>query len=634
MCGLLGLYGEVSNKKYLFNESLKLQANRGPDNQSVLEFPHALLGHARLSIHDLSESANQPMEKSNGRYSLLFNGEIYNFRELKKDIPEKYHFYSDSDTEVLMFYLIEYGVKKTLNSIEGMFAFSFYDKATGEVIVARDEYGEKPLYYQLDDGSLSVSSSLYSLIFLNGFDGLNSQAVSNFLHYGYTKGRYTAAQGVEKVAPSSYLKFNVYSTEFSEHHFSREKKVVIPDSITSLDQYIKSSINLCLDSDVPVGCFLSGGIDSSLIASYVAELNPSLVAFTIGFQDEKYDESTNAEVVAQHLGIKIKKKILSDSDLLTLVDDTKFVFDEPFADASFLATYALCKFAKRDVTVCLSGDAGDELFSGYNRHALIPKIYSKTHKIPYFFRQLISKALLNSHSFRSLLGFLYKAFILKGDSITAINEKIDKLGSIIAYRDKSDLLYRVLAGNDYSSQIQFPQPYKHKIDSLSSRSLSLLDLYSYLHEDVLTKVDRCSMAASIEARVPLLNKNIVDFARYSSDDLHILRGNQKTALKRLLSEKLPKDIIERPKSGFSVPYQRIIESHLKGKFKKYEVNLQQKLPIQYKECKYLFILVDKYYKNKFYDYKFIWNIFFFIQWLDNVATYSLKAKQIKLAKEI
>lgn len=612
MCGILGVYGRYDYDDRRFLDALKLQSNRGPDNMEVARSEASITGHARLSIQDLSPSANQPMKRK--QYTLIFNGEIYNFRKLKEELIDKYDFESNSDTEVLFYLLIEYGLEVTLSKIKGMYAFSFYNNVTGDVYIARDPYGEKPLYYKKGLKRITVSSSLYSIVSLEGFTGLNQQSLSNYLHYGYCKGQDTIANGIYKLAPSSYIKYNTTNDTVSFGNYLPTKD----SSTLNLDAQINKSVEACLDADVPVGCFLSGGIDSSLIASYVAKHGSAFTAYSIGFENKDYDESNVAQSVADHLGITLKVKKLNESDFIQLIDDTEWIFDEPFADASYLATFALCQFARKDVTVCLSGDGGDELFSGYNRHIFAGKVYKMTNKIPQFMRWAIAKLLTEGTVSRKLFKFIFQKIVLKGNQVTALDEKIDKLSTILPYKDKSDLLFKVLAGKDYSTLINLPKPFKHVVNSLDMRTLSELDLSTYLHEDVLTKVDRCSMAASLEARVPFLDVDIVTHALSSSDDMHVNNGVQKFAFKQLLSQVIPDEIINRPKSGFSVPYKEIVDNHLKDKFSRFKLKFTEDSPLEYEQFKEVFDLIDLYYRNEFNDYKFIWNAFFFFRWMNNI----------------
>ncbi|MCA2015707.1 asparagine synthase (glutamine-hydrolyzing) [Vibrio tritonius] len=619
MCGILGFYGEVGIEETLFSKALKLQERRGPDNSGILKFDDSIIGHNRLSIHDTSSLAHQPMIYDDGRYTLIFNGEIYNFRDLKLKLSGAYQFVSDSDTEVLLYSLVEYGIEKTLNEIEGMFAFSFHDRSEGKVFIARDRYGEKPLYYTKGDCNLSVSSSLYSLALLYGIDGFNKESISDFLHYGYTKGEDTPLNNVSKLLPGWFMIYDLkadrvsklqYYNPVQEANFSSEMY-----SIKELDSLIRNSVSNCLDSDVKVGCFLSGGIDSSLISSYVSELSNDVEAFTIGFEDSAYDESDRARAVAQLLGLKVNVVKLGLSDFQDILEHNRWAFDEPFADASFLATIFLSQFARKEVTVCLSGDGGDELFCGYNRHVFVGKIYKKTKHIPYSVRVVIARILKNSSFFKNSLKWLYKV-VYSNTLPTAMGEKLDKIGDIITYKDLDDLLFKVYCGNDFSSRLGLPGPRKPLLGTDFYRDVALLDLQNYLHEDVLTKSDRSSMCSSLEVRAPLLNSKIVNLALKSQDQLHIKDGAQKSALRDLLNKRMPNYPFETSKSGFSVPYKQLLElvdfksrlSALIGIFAELDELLGNCIDI----CEQYFSKISN-------DYKLVWNIYCLIIWLENIV---------------
>ncbi|MEZ8452257.1 asparagine synthase (glutamine-hydrolyzing) [Vibrio splendidus] len=630
MCGLLGIYGETDISDNHFSNSLMLQSLRGPDNFTVAREKSALLGHVRLSIHDLSDVSNQPMYSSDGRYHLLFNGEIYNFRDLKLELEkiEPSSFVTDSDTEVLLKYLIVFGLEKTLISVRGMFAFSFFDSFTGNLYVARDVFGEKPLYFYESEKSISVSSSLYSLIYLKEKFSINESVVSDFLHYGYSKGEGTAINGIKKLLPSSYLVYSTIDNKIVEESsyadlYLKDVELDSPELPSNLGSLLKKSVERCLDSDVPVGVFLSGGIDSSLIASYVSEIDNSVSAYTIGFDNKDYDESTIAELIADELGISIKVLSLSKQDLIEALNASKKVFDEPFADASYLALYCLSKFARQDVTVCLSGDGGDELFSGYNRHILIPKFYKATNWIPHFLRKIVSCFFKSSPKITSYLALVYTVFFAKNGTPTALNEKIRKLIVAFDYVDYDDLFFKIVAGEDYSEELNLPPPTKHSLNGSGFRELSSLDMKTYLHEDVLLKVDRSTMAASLEARAPLLNVDILNFARSLEDSHHINNEfGQKSELKKLLSKKLPKEIIQRPKSGFSVPYIELVDSVIYDELSNYiQSNGDYSKFFNY-DFQILSNKCFEYYAGEHSDYKLVWNIFCLYRWVENV--YRLK----------
>lgn len=609
MCGILGVYGKHQISKDEFINCLNLQEKRGPDNITALSHNGNLLGHARLAIHDLSTAANQPMFSACRRYSIVFNGEIYNFRELKSRYLKYVNFKTDSDTEVLLNLLIELGVNKTLSLIEGMFAFSFFDSSENKVFAARDNCGEKPLYYHLGNKYFAVSSSLLSLGCLFNLNDISEQALSTYLHYGYCKGSDSIIKEVKKVNPSSYIEYDITNRDakFVDYeHLSPKNKS------GSLDLIIRDSVKKCLDADVSVGCFLSGGVDSSLISSYVSQLSKkTITAYALGFYDDDYDESDAAINIAKHLNMPIRVKKLSYTELSNLVDEMQDIFDEPFADASSLAMFAVSKFARKDVTVCLSGDGGDELFSGYNRHVLVGSIYGYSKFIPYFFRVRLAKMLSVDSAFRPILKLV---FSLVKPKVKAVDEKLDKLSVILGYRNHNDLLFRILSGLDYSSVLNLPEPFKPEIKSFEPRVISSYDLNSYLHEDVLVKVDRCSMAASLEARAPLLNPNIINYSINCDDGEHVRGGVQKYALRELLYKKVPRELIDRPKSGFSVPYKKIVDESMKDKFLSFRQKLESSSINKHSVVFDLLSIVDDYYSGEFSDYKFVWNIYFYFLW--------------------
>ncbi|MCG9693948.1 asparagine synthase (glutamine-hydrolyzing) [Vibrio sp. Isolate22] len=617
MCGILGIYGEYKISEEGFLHALKLQYNRGPDNISAIPLNDSFLGHARLSIQDLSASANQPMFSLDGRYSLIFNGEIYNYDLLKERLHNPNEIATQSDTEVLLRYLIEFGVKATLSHAHGMFAFAFCDHIKGEVFVCRDPFGEKPLYYCLNNNNITVSSSLYSLVDLYGTCDIDTSALSTYLHYGYTKGKDSILENYKKIEPGTFLHYSIDEQRVLSISGYNNTPIFNEDSC-SINNIIRESVNSCLKSDVPVGIFLSGGVDSSLIASYVSEVDRNIEAFTIGFENKGYDESQVAEEVARFLGLKINKLILSKDDLYSALNETSTIFDEPFADASYLALYKLSQYAKDKVTVCLSGDGGDELYTGYNRHVLADKIYRKLKPVPRFIRCSVSTLLCSSDAVRNkLLPLFYKCLYGK-ELPTAFFEKVDKLSEVITFRDKNDLLFKILSGRDYSKVLDIPEPFKPDVQDLSPRTLSTYDRHSYLHENVLVKVDRTTMACSMEARAPLLNSNVFNFALSDKDEEHISNGEQKVALRKLVRGILPSDILNMPKSGFSVPYQELLDTKMKSDFKKYMDSLSGLDFFDENIFNKLNNCIELYYKGSFKDYKLIWNIFFLYRWLHNV----------------
>lgn len=558
MCGILAQFGVNRVSLSDFNSALEFQKYRGPDNRTITEFSESLLGHARLSIHDLSDVANQPMIY--GDCALLFNGEIYNFRALRTELEGKYYFKTDSDTEVLLYLIIEYGIKEALEKIDGMFAFSFYDSLKGKVYIVRDRMGEKPLFYRFHDKSLLVSSNIFSLLRLTNDLSLSSQGVSDMLHYGYGKGNETVIEGTFRLSPGHYIEYDVTNGALSQEKSFFSRLVTKSSNDSELEDKLTTSVQNCLDSDVPVGCFISGGIDSSLITSLVSKAKGDITTYTIGFTNSEYDESRYAKEICDYLGVKNKTLYLSDEDILGLLNESLSCFDEPFADASLIATYALCKFARKDVTVCLSGDGGDELFVGYNRHLLLESLYCKLGIVPYFIRNIVSSIYFTKLIRKSVLSIAGKFKVSSKYKFVAFEEKLDKLFLQLSFKSKSDLLFKTLCGEDYSRKLKLPKPFKHEIEDLDPRSLALLDMSTYIHEDVLTKVDRTSMACSMEVRSPLLSKSVIDKSLSLENSVLFDNGEGKIILKGMLNSYLPLELLERPKSGFSVPINKLVSS--------------------------------------------------------------------------
>ncbi|OEE10481.1 asparagine synthase (glutamine-hydrolyzing) [Vibrio cyclitrophicus] len=608
MCGYLGFFGDVNVEEDLFEKALNLQIKRGPDHQSIYKCSKGLLGHTRLSIIDTSSNSNQPMFSACGGYALLFNGEIYNYKELADslDLSEDTTF---GDTTVLLNYIIRFGINKSLNDISGMFSFSFYDINGNKVYFARDIAGEKPLYYSVSDG-LYVSSNLLSIVALTKNKRINEQVLSDFLHYGYCKGTDSIIEGVLKLQPGCYATYNIKNSSLGiDRYFDINEQV---EQNLDLHTVLENAVSESLVSDVPVGVFLSGGVDSSLIASYVSKVNKDIEAYTIGFVDKNYDESLVARSVAKQLSMKINVLYLDEVAIMNTLDELHEIFDEPFADASAIATYRLAKFARsKGAKVCLGGDGGDELFVGYNRHLLVPKLYKYLGIIPFSLRTAISKVFNNKGCFTTLSFFVGTINKLLGKNINALDEKLMKLVNLLSFSGPSDLLFKVQCGNDYSNQLDLPEPSKIDcIDFEDPKELSKIDFETYLHEDVLVKVDRSTMAASLEARAPLLNKSLIRFSSVTGiNNEPTERVINKSELREKLYESLDRKSFERPKTGFSVPYKRIVDTKIKEYFMN-DSNILDESRFKKEALK----VVKDYYSGKNPDYKFVWNYYCFVRW--------------------
>ena len=619
MCGFIAVYGKSSYQEKNLHSALIHLKNRGPDAQKVICNSDELLGFARLSIRDLSNDGMQPMYSEDSNYSIVFNGEIYNYFTLREIlISDGVEIHTKCDTEVLFKYFLKYGIEKTLSDIEGMFAFSINDKKNGKIYFARDLIGEKPLFYQLQNENIIISSNLYSIMELTKCNELNLQSVSNFLHYGYCKGLSTPIKGVYKLEPGSYSIFDTKCGSLNNISY-RELRLAKNSSssydVEHFEKDLRRSIKNSLVADVPVGCFLSGGIDSSLVSLIAKEYKDDLKTFSVGFKDKNYDESTIAKDFANLIGTDHHEIILDKNEILQAIFHSKWVFDEPFADASFIAMLAVSKHARNYVTVCISGDGGDELFSGYNRHKLTSEIY-RYRFIPKSIRKFFGIILRNGSIINALIKKIYNTFVSKFFYIQAFDEKIDKIAIALTFDCLNDLYFKILAGSKYNEQLGIPAPDIPEISNDNFRKLAEYDLFNYIHEDVLVKVDRSSMANSLEARAPLLNDRLVNFSLNCNKSFHIGAYGQKTMLKELLFRDINISNHFQSKRGFSVPYKSILDTDLKSSFYKMLSKVQE---LDHKEhfISEIRNLVDLYYEGKFHDYKFIWNAYFFISWYYN-----------------
>ena len=619
MCGFIGVYGDSKFSKDDIDKSITFLNDRGPDSQRSYIGEKELLGFARLSIRDLSDDGMQPMFSSDGNYSIIFNGEIYNYEDLKKSLLSSgIKISTKCDTEILLKYFIKYGIDRTLADIEGMFSFCIHKKNTNQVFIARDLIGEKPFYYFLRK-HLIVSSNLYSIVQLTKEAALNLQSVSNYLHYGYCVGNQSTVEGIRKLPPGSYAIFDTVSSALKEYSYKEEKLKHNRNKKYDKDYFIReldNSIKNTLLADVPVGCFLSGGIDSSLVTLLAKKHKNDLKTFSVGFSNKNYDESNMAKYVANNIGTDHYQITLDDKDIYKTIKNSKWIFDEPFSDASYIAMYEVAKFARKHVKVCISGDGGDELFSGYNRHLLTKKIY-RLRFIPLFIRKTISDWFSAKTFLNSFLKKIYGSFFNKLIFIQAFDEKLDKFFNALDFYDLNDLYFKILAGKDYSKSLQIPVPNKPKIKSDIYHSLANYDLFNYIHEDVLVKVDRCTMSASLEARAPLLNYKLVNFSLNCSPTFHLGELGQKQLLKEILFEGLKFKEEFRNKKGFSVPYRSVLENELKESFLDFlkiasDLNLNNELISKIRNK------VSLFYEGKFYDYKFIWNSYFFLRWYCNI----------------
>lgn len=562
MCGLAGIiaHHQNDNKIVQIQKMLQSMRSRGPDSSGFWQDNALVLGHNRLAIHDLSQDGHQPMLSTCGNYCLVFNGEIYNYRHLREQLRQSgCQFIGDSDTEVLLAGLVTWGVSATLDKIDGMFAFAYWDKQSALLTIARDRMGEKPLYYFDDGNTFIFASELKGIV--QGTEtrlAINPMAVNLFLKHSYIPAPYSIYQKVKKLLPGHYLSVGVNNDQYSvseTQYFDFTQQHHEPNTIDSnLQQLLIESVEQRLDADVPVGAFLSGGIDSSLICAIAKrELNADISAHTIGFHEKDFDESIYATEIAQELNIAHHVHMFSQQDMLNVLPNMVDTYDEPFADASQLATYLLCQKTREHVTVALSGDAGDELYGGYSRYQITLKRWHQIAQVPSGIRKTLG-----------LAANVLEPVLQRGNWLVTQKEKLRR-GMQYWSCDNLKQLYGLSTSYDWQADTNEAQlPSQNIVQSSDLRYLMMADSLLYMPDAILTKVDRASMAHSLEVRVPLLANSIL--AHSASVDTSSLNQNGlgKWPLRDMLYDYIAPSIIERPKRGFAVPLKYWLRQDLKS----------------------------------------------------------------------
>ncbi len=566
----------MADTKHWLAHMVRSLHHRGPDSSGLQHTGDGApwLGQARLAIVDLSEQGRQPMQSASGRYWLTFNGEIYNHLQLRQMLgPQPWR--GHSDTETLLAVIERLGIEEALRLSVGMFAIALWDVAARTLTLARDRLGEKPLYVASLPGGMAFASELKALLALPGLDlATDDEAVGHFLQRGCVPAPWTVHRGVRKLLPGHLMQLTAPTDSAAPRAWWR-----LPDGQGALDpaddaQALCEFERLLLQSlqgqrlaDVPLGSFLSGGVDSSLVTALLQTISDRPVrSFSIGFTDSAYDESNQARAVARHLGTDHTELQVSANDALALVPTLVDVWDEPFADASQIPTLLLAQLTRKHVTVALSGDGGDELFGGYNRHMAAMRLEPRLRAWPQQVRRVAAAALhaVPAAAWDAGAGLARRLVPAKVPS--ALGEKVDKLASLIGASDAADG-YRVATRHWPASALRFPAP----TQALAARAcltmaeqMMVWDLQSYLPDDVLVKVDRAAMRHSLETRVPLLDHRLVEFAMRQPVCRKIRGRTSKWLMRQLLYQHVPRELIERPKQGFSVPLDAWLRGPLRG----------------------------------------------------------------------
>jgi asparagine synthase (glutamine-hydrolysing) len=637
MCGFAGFLGQSNSS---IDSATVLTAmgdairHRGPDDAGIWVGQNSSVGfaHRRLAILDLSPAGHQPMESPTGRYTLVFNGEIYNHLELRHELEsvKKWQWRGHSDTETIVACFEEFGIEETLYKLIGMFAIAVWDHSTRELLLARDRLGEKPLYFGWCGQTFLFGSELKALQAHPAFDQtLDRTAIAQYMRYSYVPAPRSIFEKIQKL-PAGYfavislmkigqIKTNKY-WDLAALSESENSELSAEAMIDELHQRIVESVKSQMLSDVPLGAFLSGGVDSSLIVGIMQTISKEPIkTFTIGFEDQAFNEAIFAADVARHIGTEHHELILTAKDTLDVVPKLALMYDEPFADSSQIPTFLVCAMAHEQVTVSLSGDGGDELFAGYSRYPHVAAKWQQQLKIPKMLRSLLAMigGWINPH---------YLNWMLAKLSIESSGNNAGlKLSKAIAGLKAKDFksYYQLFVTHFTEEQSQkivldmkenIGTDKKKNCSSHPLEQMMKSDALNYMTDDILVKVDRASMATSLETRVPLLDVRVVEYA-FKMPLIHKYgQGVGKLCLRKILDKYVPRELIERPKKGFGVP----LGAWLRGELREWGEALIE--PDMLKRDGYLNVdLVTKMWKEHqqgVADWHFqLWNILIFQNWL-------------------
>jgi len=589
MCGIAGFVNPSRGlcgpelEELAFNMVATLR-HRGPDDQGVWADPSSGVGlaHRRLAIQDLSAEGHQPMHSADGRYVLIFNGEIYNFYEIKSDLERAGHiFRGHSDTEVMLAAFCEYGIDLALERFVGMFAFALWDRQEDALYLARDRAGEKPLYYGWNRGIFLFGSELKALCAFPHFRAdVDSQSLALYMRYSYIPAPHSIYQNIFKLPPGCILKvdrahFERLQTPEPRQYWSLWSTV--EDGLTQpfegdvlaatdrLAELLHESVAMQMVADVPIGAFLSGGIDSSVIVALMqAQSRRPIKTFSIGFEDAEYDEAPFARAVAKHLGTQHTELYLHPATLLEAIPRMPHIYDEPFADTSHIPTVLLSELARKQVTVSLSGDGGDELFGGYSLYEKTEQVWKNMCGIPQPVRNRLAKLLAQAGTMGAelhtrILGEprFFKRLYRFSELLPACDDR--QLYELLIAQSRN--LSEWVRDSRIPPSINATVPWD-ELPELRHRMM-YADFVRYLPDDVLVKVDRAAMSASLETRIPLLDRRVIEFAW--SLPLHLKQrfGQGKWLLRQVLHRYVPRELVERPKQGFAAPVEDWIRTQLR-----------------------------------------------------------------------
>ena len=601
MCAIAGFINFSSffkNPENVLHDMARALAHRGPDASGI--WFHAPtrtgLAHTRLKIIDCTDAAAQPMRSRSGRFTLIYNGEIYNFQELREELRALgVEFRSESDTEVLLAAVETWGIQGAARRAVGMFAFAVHDAQKRTLHLVRDRIGVKPLYYgwigQGDTRLFAFASELKAIVCVPHFERIvDRAALADYFQFLYVPAPRTIWKGVSKLAPAHIMCINVDTGESQTSMYWNARAIAergVNEPFVGNDAQaeealftrVQDAVDAHMISDVPIGAFLSGGIDSTLVTAVMQSLSPRPIrTFTVGFQETQSDERMHANTVAKHLKTDHTSVEVSAHDLRGAIPLLAQMFDEPFADSSQLPTYLISQAARQHVTVALSGDGGDEIFAGYNRHRMMDHVWPALRSIPAPLRATAA-SMIRMFSTKQLdvVGKFAMPMLPTALRSSQFGDHLHKLASLAKCKEWSDAYVALVSA--------WNAPDKLVIDSQQTstahdefmqanmpdalRAMQWLDQTTYLVDDILTKVDRASMAASLETRVPLLDHRLVEFAWTLPADMKVRNGQGKWILRQVLNRFVPAPLLDRPKMGFAIP----LESWLRGPLQEWASDL-------------------------------------------------------------
>jgi asparagine synthase (glutamine-hydrolysing) len=631
MCGLAGFLTSSSQRRedamrHAIAAMTATLVHRGPDASGLYVDADAgiALGHRRLSILDLSAEGAQPMHSASGRFVISYNGEIYNHTELRSQLPEQV-FRGHSDTEVLLAAIEAWGLDQALSRSNGMFAFALWDRQERNLHLVRDRLGKKPLYYGWCGDTLLFGSELSALRAYRGFNPeIDRNALATFLRHDYVPAPLCIFKDCYKLRAGTVLTLNPRDVAAGSSHdpLSAQRKYWdarvqmrtalanpltgdAPSMVEELDRLLRDAVRLRMRSDVPLGAFLSGGTDSSsVVALMQAQSMRRVQTFTIGFEEDHLDETDDAQAVAQILGTEHTQLYVSGEDALAVVPKLPQIFSEPFADSSQIPFYLLAALARRHVTVALSGDGGDELFYGYSRYQRALSVFRWRRWLP----RLVGTALARIVDTAGEQEVTNDKRIRAADELRATSLSQVYLNRVSRWRRPASVVLG--ASQRWNAFSTIPS-----LGSNDPQELMYLDTLTYLPEDILTKVDRATMAVSLEARAPLLDYQLVEYAWRVPFEFKYREGHQKWLLKQLLRRYLPAALIERPKKGFGAPIGSWLRGPLRG-WAEAALDPQRLRREGYFDASIVGALWQSYLQGRTRLHKRLWSTLMFQAWLE------------------